>query len=388
MSGIQARDADIGLSEIANAPSAVQAKGTRRPRYRSAPIRLLMLATSSLLPYRVMRCAQRCGAEVYVLGDPAAQLLATSRYCKEYIQSNWVISGAYDEDLALEINCRARELGIVMLLPGDAPSTRALIACRHLLERPCFPLPDLEQFDLLNDKWRFVQLCDQLGVRHPATCLIPDADALEREVSAGRLAFPLVLKAKGLSGGQGLIELRDDGIRTQLGRISYRPIIVQQFIPGRDIGASIYCRAGKIIAFIAHEYRQRIYSTFWNEAIYHDIERIAAYVGVDGVYNFDMIAAENGDIYYLECNPRFFFKIDWSMMAGINFVALGLTDDGESKAVLVSNGTKVRSPEAMLASPREWFRLTRKDWASMRYAFSDPVPLLMHHLGWPTTTGF
>ena len=47
----------------------------------------------------------------------------------------------------------------MMMLPGDALATRPLIACRDLLEVPCFPPPGLAEFDLLYGKWRFAQLC-------------------------------------------------------------------------------------------------------------------------------------------------------------------------------------------------------------------------------------
>jgi hypothetical protein len=68
---------------------------------------------------------------------------------------------------------------------------------------------------------------------------------------------------------------------------------------------SIYCRDGKIVTFVAHEYRRRVYTTFWSDRIFEDLARIAVRIGADGVYNFDMIVADNGNIYYLECNPRF-----------------------------------------------------------------------------------
>jgi len=163
---------------------------------------LLVLATTYRLAYRVLRCAKRCRAEVYILGDLGAQALALSRYCDKYIPSHRIISGAYDDDLAYEINCLARDLGIAMALPGDAASTRALIACRHLLHAPCFPLPDLELFDRLNDKWRFGQLCRELGIRHPATHLVADTDALDAEMAAGHIAYPAVLKPPSLSGAK------------------------------------------------------------------------------------------------------------------------------------------------------------------------------------------
>jgi hypothetical protein len=170
----------------------------------------------------------------------------------------------------------------------------------------------------------------------------------------------------------------------QLKRIHYRPILVQEFIAGRDICASIYCRSGRITAFVAYENRKRVHSAYWSETIFGDVERIAAHANLDGVCNFDMIAGDDGNTYFLECNPRFFFSMNLSMLAGINFVGLGLSDDDGPDPVRLQELTNVRSPEAVLTSPRSWFRLTRRDWAAARYAFSDPIPFVLDHLGWLT----
>lgn len=364
---------------------AVNGPGASAPLHpRAAPPRrrLLMLAAIRGISYRVMRCASACDAEIHVLGNLGARTLAVSRHCKTFTLAHAIINGSYDEGLALEINCLARELGVEMVLPGDAPTTRALIACRHLLEVPCFPLPSLEQFDRLNDKWRFAELCGELGIRQPATRVFPDIDALHAEIAAGRLAYPAVVKALSLAGSQGLVVLNSRDDAAQLSRINYRPILTQEFVPGREIGASVYCRGGTIIAFIAHELQKRVYSTFWSEAVFGDIERIAAHAGLDGVYNFDMIAADDGRIYYLECNPRFFYKINLSMLAGINFVSLGLGDPRAPGLLRVPDGTKVRAVEAAVLRPRAWPDLTRRDWAAARYALSDPLYYVLEELGW------
>ena len=383
--GLPAPSLRARVVEAAGPGSAapLQIRGSRH-RPRPAAPRVLIVAATYALPYRVMRCARQVNAETYVLGNLGAQVLAVSRHCTEFRLSHSIVAGHYDEDLAFEINCFAREAGVTMILPGDAPATRALIACRHLLEAPCFPLPGLAEFDRLNDKWGFAQMCDALGIRQPATRLFADAEVLAAEIAAGGIAWPAVAKAPSLSASQGLVVLNGADAAAKVRAINYRPVIVQQFIPGRDIGASIFCRGGAITAFIAHEYCRGTYATFRGDAVFEDLARIAAHVGAEGVFNFDMIAADDGKIYYLECNPRFFYKINLSMLGGINFVALGLEGDGGAVPLRLPDGTSVRRPEAVLTSPRCWPRLTRRDRAAARYTWSDPIPYLLDLFGWPT----
>ena len=128
----------VGLSRtrMAGAPCAASNVGKDGSIPRLAPsarTRLLMVATLFGMPYRVMRCAQACNAEIYVLGTSGAWPLRFSRYCRRFFPSDCIVHGDRDEALALEINHLVQKLGITMVLPADAPSTRALIACGDLL---------------------------------------------------------------------------------------------------------------------------------------------------------------------------------------------------------------------------------------------------------------
>jgi hypothetical protein len=369
-------DSSVGIAKTSNVESDA-GKDISTP-YRAPPTRVLIVATLFKFPYRVMRCAQASPAEVFVLGNPGARNLRFSRYCRRFFLSDCIISGGRDLALALEINCLVRELGITMVIPGDAPSTRALIACRDLIDAPCFPLPSLDHFDTLNDKWAFAHLCEDLGILHPVTHLLPDAGRLAQEVATGRLRKPLVAKPLSRSGSGGLVILDGIDLERRLKSINYRPIVVQTLIEGREIGASVYAESGEIKAFVAHCYHRYVYSTFRHAQIYSDIEKIMNHFKLDGVYNFDMILAPDGSIYYLECNPRFFFKISLSMVAGINFVELGLPGDNSKSARSIADGLQVRLPLAVLASPLA--PLTKHDWVMATHLYSDPLPYLMESL--------
>lgn len=346
--------------------------------------RLLLVADAFQLAYRVLRCARATGAEVYVLGNSGATALRFSRYCRGFFPSACIIHGQRDPALALEINCLVREYGISLVLPADAPSTRSLIATRDLIQAPCFPLPSLADFDLLNDKWAFAALCQRLAVRHPRSTRFADSTALAAEIGAGGLSFPLVAKPLSMSGGVGLVLFDGTNTEERLRAIHYQPILVQDFIPGEAIGSSVYAHRGKIEAFIAHHYRRRVYTAFPDQQIYSDLQRIVAHCGLTGVYNFDMILRADGAVYYLECNPRFFYKINLSMIAGVNFVAHGLVHGGHCTASTINSDSidaevRVRFPEALLPSLLDG-RPTARDWAMATYLYSDPFPYLLEKL--------
>ena len=342
--------------------------------------RVLMVATDFTTPYRVLRCAHSCGAQVFVLGNAGARPLRFSRYCERVIVSDCIIHGGRDEALALEINCLAREHNITLVMPADAPSVRAVIASRDLIETACFPLPNLDQFDILNNKWEFAQLCKELGVRHPSTRLMPDATALAHEIARGSIEFPLIVKPLGRCASGGVIVLDGSNTMEKLSKINYMPILVQQFVAGEDIGASVYAKTGQIESFLNHRLRDGIYSASQDEQICSDIAKIVNRFQLEGVYNFDMILAADRAVYYLECNPRFFYKINLSMIAGINFVGRGIPGTSPQGTDTILSGVQVRFPKALLRSLISSGRCTKRDWALMGYLFSDPWPFLMERL--------
>lgn len=340
--------------------------------------RVLLIATLFEMPYRVLRCAEAAGAEVYVLGTAGARPLRYSRYCRDFFLSDCIINGERDDALALETNCLVKDLGITTVLAADAPSTRSLIATRDLIETQCFPLPSLETFDLLNDKWEFAKLCQELDILHPKTRLLPDRAALAAEL--GRCAeHPIIVKPLGRSGNGGVVVFDGVDHAKRLKTINYRPLLVQEFIRGEDIGASIFARGGRIHAFVAHKFWHQAYSTFRDDQTYERIASVARRFNLEGIYNFDMRRSADGLVYFLECNPRVFHKIALSMIAGINFVRFGLSGMDQAADIILAD-VKVRLPKALAHALITSARCTRRDWAMARYLYADPIPYLIEKL--------
>jgi predicted ATP-grasp superfamily ATP-dependent carboligase len=345
----------------------------------SAAPRVLVLSALYKLPYRVMRCAAATGAQVYALGAPAARGLIYSRLCSGFKATDIPIDGTARQELVEEINQCVELWGIDLLLAGDGPATRSLIALRHRIGAPCFPMPDLESFDLLNDKWRFHRLCVAAGVLTPSTWLFRDPTELRTALDSGTLPGKIIAKPLSQSGGEGCVILETEHAKANLCHIDYAPILIQQFIEGEDIGASVFCERGVIKAFIAHDYRRDTYRTFADSRIRDEIEKCLRAFNLDGVFNFDMRRDANGRVHYLECNPRFFFKIAMSMLAGINFVGLGL-DETPKETINVDDRT-VRFPKALFCMLWAIWRIEAESWKALRFTLADPTPYLREEIG-------
>ena len=356
-------------------PRAVSSLGAAHRR-----LRVLMLSDHFVLPYRVMRCLAAAGAEVHVLGGPGSRGLRLSRFCASYEG----LRGARVTDcerMRDDINGAIAARAIDLVVAGDHTSMRPLIRLETSLCAPCFPMPTLDQFDLLNNKARFTAFCEGLGVRCPRSELVADRAALARRLSAPDMRLPCVAKAIDMDGSRGLVVIRDAGDTAALEAIDYEPILLQEYVEGTDVVASVYCESGNVEAFVAHYIKRATYATFASTEIEETVGLIAQALGVTGLLNFDMRLRPDGAIFWLECNPRFFYSMAYSMLAGIDFAAFGLPGRRCGLRRNLPAGTAVRTFKSILATlPRPW-RLTRRDWAYAGYIAADPIVLLYEWLG-------
>ncbi len=316
---------------------------------------------------------------MHVLGGPGSDGFRFSRFCRSYRRSRYGFAGPCD-GLIDEVNSYISELTINLVSAGDHPATRTLLALKPSLSAPCYPMPELDQFALLNNKWSFTQLCRRLAIRCPRSELVTDRAELLSRLTSGEIAVPSVAKPIDFDGSRGVVPIKDRIDLSRAAAINYRPILVQDYIEGEDIGCSVYCDQGKILAFIAHKLKRSTYSTFESVEIRRAAAKIAEVTKASGVLNFDMRIRSDGTIYWLECNPRFFYKSFFAMLSGINFTAFGLPDAPSELCCSVPDGTNVRCCKAIVAElPRPW-RLTWRDAAYLRAIWADPIPLLREAL--------
>jgi biotin carboxylase len=334
----------------------------------------LMIAFAFTLPYHVMRRAAAAGVRVHVLGNGASRGLRLSRYCRSYRESKF----AGDAEILLaEIRELAKQKPIDIVFPSDDVSTRLLAALGDRLPVRCAPLPSLATFDLLNDKWNFTQFCLEHDVRAPQGWLFDSAAALRYAVDSGEIALPLTVKPTNRSGGFGVIHIREPDEIARIDAVDYRPILVQRHIRGETIGISVLCDRGRVVAHATQRRDAERFQLFANPDLLDNITRLAALTGYHGPANFDAVLAdEDGLSYLVECNPRFWYTIYLSMIAGLNFVDLALNRAAATptEAATLEHGDIRLSWWNTLTRP---WRASRLDWRFLVYDLSDPLAYLV-----------
>jgi ATP-grasp domain-containing protein len=334
----------------------------------------LMIAFAFTLPYHVMRSAAASGTRVHVLGHGASRGLRMSCHCRAYSESRF---GGDPEILLAEIDDLVRRHAIDIVFPSDDVSTRLLAALGDRLPVRSSPVPTLTTFDLLNDKWNFTQFCLSNGVRAPQGWLFDDAAELRHAIRSGKIALPITLKPTNRSASIGVFHIREPGELAQIDAIDYRPVLAQRHIIGETIGISVLCDRGRIVAHATQRRDTARFELFANPDLLANVSRLAALTGYSGPANFDVVlSAEDGLSYLVECNPRFWYTIHLSMIAGLNFVDLALAGS-RPETVTLDRGELRLSLRKILRRP---WRATRFEWKFLAYNLSDPIVYLAQHV--------
>jgi biotin carboxylase len=348
-------------------------------------LKVLLLASGISFQYRVLRCAA-AGAEVFILGDTVARGLAMSRYCRRFLPSACEISFENASQIAQQINACVEELGIACVLPSDAGTTRILTSIRSELRSATFPMPDLATFDTLNDKGRFAGVCAELGLPHPESRIASTVEDLRQLFHRGEIRLPSIAKPPTMYGGIGVVTLEQGNARESIDKIDYEPILIQDFIEGDDISIALFCDQGRTVAEVVYLPQSAALQFVHNDMLCESARKVASHFAYDGVIGFDARLSPDGrSVALIECNPRFWFNMDFAMAAGINFVKLGL-GEATGPPAPSADGTTVRTRKLLLLNMFMPWRLTRQDLNMLAYCSADPVGLVLSSF-WPADVG-
>jgi ATP-grasp in the biosynthetic pathway with Ter operon len=355
---------------------AALAGGSRPPR------NILLLAQSFQAPYRVMRCAAALGAKVFLFCNEEARSLAVSRYCAGFRDFTFEPEPAAEAAAAeIEAFCSAHKID--MILPADAIATRLLARARPLLTTPVFPIPDLETFDQLVTKDRFMEFCRANDVRHPEGHILANREALIAAIKHGCIKLPAILKPINRWGSVGVVKVDAHNALEVASKIDYAPVLVQDYIEGVDRSISIFARRGAVQKQVTYCYPDNRFTFQREPELARIVGDIAAGLKLDGVFNFDARIEADGTVWLLECNPRFFFTMDAAMIAGANFAKIECANGAPSHFARVQCGPdgpiitvadgELRQPEALLKNLLRGRMPNALDWKMLAHWMRDPL---------------
>jgi len=336
-------------------------------------VNLLVLANGFVAQYRVLRCAAALGADIYVAGSEYARPLALSRYCKSFQPFSFELE---DESIAAaQLDALAAQMQIDMILPGDFQTTLYLARIRGRLETDVFPMPDHDALEQLGTKDRFMAYCTERGLQHPKGQVFASRDALGGAVVRSDIRLPAMAKPVNRAGSIGVVRLDASNASSTEAALDYAPILVQDFIEGEDRSITIFCRDGKVEKQVVYHHPNDVFQFVEEPELAALAADIAQDLNLEGVINFDARIDSNGDVWLIECNPRFYFNMDVAMVAGLNFADLAAS--GRSL-----EDQTIRIPQALLRDLLKLELPTSSDLKMLGHWLRDPLMFALVALGY------
>lgn len=311
-----------------------------------------------------------------------------------------------------------------LIVPGDDLATRHLhdlhrtgrqegnagaLICA-LVERSLGPA---ESFPVMFARSVFMEAAQQEGIRVPKTGVVANIADVRKQ--AGRLGFPLVLKANGTSGGDGvkIVQTIEEAARTHrslqapplFARAAKRALVdkdttllwpsllrrrfvvnAQAFVAGREATSTIFCWNGSVLAALHFEVLNKMHAA-GHAAVLRLIEhpemsvaaeKIVRRLNLSGFYGFDfMLETHTDNAYLIEVNPR---------TTQVGHLALGAGRDLPAALYSALSGDsvpatpKITEKDTIALFPQEWM----KDPASefLRSGYHDvpwEEPALVSH---------
>jgi len=301
-------------------------------------MRALVLDGHSRAALETLQSLGRVGVQVDIAAEGADCLAFHSRYAVRTLRQP-LQSCLSDFHTWLRDQDQKRNYELIV------PATEAsLLGLRALAEddslRRKAVLPANQALDIALDKEKTRLLAQELGVPVPQSTLI--SSIVEIGEIGQSTQFPLVLKpthSKIMVAGElrtlAVVVVRNETQRQeQLRRwLPYTPVLQQQYVQGRGVGAEFLFDRGKKIWHFVHErvheyplsggassYRRSIKPP---NALLRDAEKLLTSLNWHGVAMVEFKINANGQYWLMEINPRLWGSLALSLDAGVNF-PLGL----------------------------------------------------------------
>ena len=291
-------------------------------------MKALIISTDEGHALFVLECLAASKVKIYVMGLNNMLRIRLSRYCNGYLTYKLSDLLEVNDNIIDDINgyCKKEKIDTVMSAGMDATLFISKIKER-IVTANVFPVSDLETLNMLNNKWKFSEFMTENDIAYPKTILVTDMSQLKSQ----DLDFPLMIKPLELDANRGVAKLNSfKELETYIlhkDEFNKLPLLIQEYIPGYDAGISIMAKNGKVIAWTIQKWHtdRRIIEFIKDDNILNIGKKIASCCNYNGVAHIDMML-DNRDksVKVLECNPRFWGSIVFSMWCGVNFPYIGM----------------------------------------------------------------
>lgn len=177
-----------------------------------------------------------------------------------------------------------------------------------------------DAIDLAEDRERFEELCDRLGIKRPkGLTVFTEVEALE---AAEKISYPVLMRPSYVLGGQNMIVARNSADVKEYMKIILRqgienPVLIDKYMEGKELEVDCICDGEDVLIPGIMEHIERtgihsgdsiaVYPGQFSAEIEEKIVRqscdLALALGTKGLVNIQYLIYDN-DLYIIEANPR------------------------------------------------------------------------------------
>lgn len=334
--------------------------------------------------------AEEKNIKVFVLSPDKKDSIRFSRHISRFIHYP---GGETNEGKLAAIAHAIEQTNADVLLPVGVEAIRLVAEHKEKLAKSIAlsPVPEVDSFDIANDKWLLSQWAKENNIPHPFTLLFSAGDSIEKHISA--INFPIIVKPRNGFGGTG-VYIFQDAKEFQQWYSEFEHIedqIIQAYVKGYDIDCSILCHEGKILAHTIQKSIKYSVDYPWpygleflsHEEILSIVQEIAEKFNWSGVAHLDLRYDETENRSKLiEINPRFWASVTASIFAGVNFPHLSCLSalKKELPPIKVENKIVVRTGPALRMTLNKLLRKKNDfffDNTFFDFILKDPLPTII-----------
>jgi len=353
--------------------------------------KILFLAGSTDLNIKVLYCLYPVFRNIHVVANHNDSVIKYSRYRKKFDFIHWsLIKGDQVKSVAeLQEYCRRHEIEVI--LPGDISASGFMHKYKDAFaDQKIFPTMSADELEKIDNKWLFGQELMEAGLSTPKTILIEDVEDIRddrKQEIEEKIGFPLIVKPLFGEASHGIEKINSfEGLKLYSENKlcdDTLPVLLQTYIDGYDVGYSVLAENGEVktkaVQLVESE---DVLEYCRHEGIEALGEKIVRLINYSGPANFDMrIDYHTGEIYVIECNPRFWFTITSAMWQGLNFPEAAVnyaagSDYKKSGAegTILAPGLAIRN---LLRKPWKYFSNSKSQRGSIWQPLCDPIPHLV-----------
>ena len=196
-----------------------------------------------------------------------------------------------------------------------------------------------DAIDLAEDRERFEELCDRLGIKRPrGLTVFTEVEALE---AAEKITYPVLMRPSYVLGGQNMIIARNSADVKEYMKIILRggienPVLIDKYMEGKELEVDCICDGEDVLIPGIMEHIERtgihsgdsiaVYPGIFDAEIEEKIVKqscdLALALGTKGLVNIQYLIYEN-DLYIIEANPRSSRTVPYlSKVSGVPMIEL------------------------------------------------------------------